>query len=64
MNAFVDSDACIACELCVEICPSVFQMSEDGDTAEVVVDVVAADDESDAEEAMDSCPTEAITLED
>ena len=64
MKAFVDPDACIACELCVEICPSVFHMSEDGDTAEAIVDVVPADDEDTAEEAMDSCPTEAITLED
>lgn len=64
MKAMIDQDGCIACELCCEICPSVFRMTEDGDVAEVYVDEVAADDEADAEEARDSCPVEVISLED
>lgn len=64
MKAFIDHDGCIACELCTEICPSVFRMSEDGDYAEVYVDEVAEDDVNDAEDARDSCPTEVISLED
>lgn len=64
MKAFIDHDGCIACELCTEICPSVFQMSEEGDHAEVYVDQVPDADIADAEDARDSCPTEVITLED
>lgn len=64
MKAFIDQDGCIACELCTEICPSVFRMTEDGDVAEVYVDQVPESDLADAEEARDSCPTEVISLED
>lgn len=64
MKAFIDHDGCIACELCVEICPNVFRMSEDGDYAEVYVDEVDEDDVDSAEDARDSCPTEVISLED
>lgn len=63
MKAFIE-DGCIACELCTEICPSVFQMAEDGDVAEVYVDEVPKEDEADAEDARDSCPVEVISLED
>ena len=63
MKAFIDHDGCIACELCTEICPSVFQMHEDGDYAEVYVDEVPEEDIADAEDARDSCPTEVISLE-
>ncbi len=64
MKAFIDHDGCIACELCVEICPNVFQMHEDGDYAEVIVDEVDEEDLADAEDARDSCPVEVISLED
>jgi ferredoxin len=52
------NEECIGCETCVELCPEVFQMNEETEKA-----VVIAPD-SDAEcvdEAIDSCPVEAIT---
>lgn len=64
MKAYVDQDGCIACELCVEICPSVFRMTDDGDSAEAYVDEVAKEDVADAEDARDSCPVDVISLED
>ena len=64
MKAVIDQDGCIGCELCTEICPSVFRMTDDGDVAEVYVDEVPSGDEADAEDARDSCPVEVISLED
>lgn len=61
MKAYIDEDACIGCGACVDICPEVFEM--DGDVAVVkVADILEEYDEK-AEEAADSCPTEAIELD-
>ncbi|MGL5315157.1 MAG: ferredoxin, partial [Peptostreptococcaceae bacterium] len=30
MKAFVDRDTCIGCEACVERCPEVFSMDDEG----------------------------------
>lgn len=62
MKACVDKDGCISCGLCVETCPNVFRMGDDG-TAEAYVDVVASSDEADALEAQDNCPVGVITVE-
>lgn len=62
MKAFIDRSGCIGCELCVEICPKVFRMADDG-LAEVHSDVDDSD-KSAAEEARDSCPVSVISLED
>lgn len=63
MKAYVDRDACIGCELCTTICPEVFEM-DDEQIATVIADPVPEDVESEAEEARDSCPTSAISIED
>ncbi len=58
MSVVIDDDACMGCGACPETCPEVFEMNEDGDLA-----IVTAPD-SDAEcieEAIDSCPAEAIS---
>lgn len=63
MKAVVDRDACISCGLCVTICPEVFEL-DDEDIATVIADPVPAENEAEAQEAADSCPTDAITIED
>jgi ferredoxin len=54
----INEEECMGCEACVETCPDVFEMNDDGDKA-IVKD---ADSTADCvEEAIDSCPAEAIT---
>jgi ferredoxin len=62
MKAHIDRDGCIGCGLCEEICPEVFHLADDG-LAEVIADQVPEDVEDKALEAADSCPTQAITVE-
>ena len=57
------NDGCISCGLCVELCPEVFDMPDDG-KAFPIVDVVPEYQIDCAREAADSCPTESIILED
>lgn len=59
MKATVD-ESCIACELCVSVCPEVFEMG-DG-IAVVKADPVPADAEASAREAAESCPVDAIAI--
>lgn len=58
MKAKVDRDLCIGCGLCVTISPDVFEL-DDEDIAVVISDIV---DET-VEDARDSCPTDAISIE-
>lgn len=62
MKAVVDKDLCIGCELCASICPEVFTMDDDGLAVAIEDELDDALAES-AQEAADSCPTEAITVE-
>ncbi len=55
----VDPDLCIACGLCADICPEVFEM---GDTSATVKKDADYEVEC-CQEAADACPTEAITLD-
>ncbi len=56
----VDEELCIGCELCVQICPEVFEMNTDGKSiVKAGVDV----NTDCVEEAIDSCPTSAIIKE-
>ncbi len=60
MGVVIDPDECIGCESCVEICPDVFEMDDDGEKAIVI----NADATSDCvEEAIETCPNEAISKE-
>jgi ferredoxin len=63
VKATVD-DSCIACGLCVDVCPEVFKMSESDDLAEVIVDEVPEVDQSSCREAAEGCPVDAIELTD
>ncbi len=60
MKASVTED-CVACELCVETCPEVFQMGEE--FAEVMEDEIPPEHMDAVEEAAEICPTEAIIIE-
>lgn len=62
MRAIIDSDGCIACGLCVETCPKVFRMSDDG-YAEVYVETIPVQEEDGAMEAQNNCPVSVITVE-
>lgn len=61
MKVSIDREDCISCELCVETCPSVFRMAEDG-LAEVYGPVDAAN-EAAATEAAENCPVSIIHLD-
>jgi len=61
MKAKVDPDLCTGCELCVDTAPDVFEMS--GDVATAKVEVVPTVAEDAAKEAAESCPAEAISIE-
>jgi len=60
MKATVD-ESCVACGLCVDTCPAVFEMADD--IARVIADPVPPDEEASCREAADACPVDAITLE-
>lgn len=62
MKPSVDKETCIGCGLCPSICPSVFEMKDDG-KAEAIVDDVSGSDLDDAKQAEASCPVNAITVE-
>lgn len=62
MKAAVDRDLCTGCGLCPQLCPEVFEM--DGDTAQVKGAVVPMEAAAACRETAESCPVEAISLED
>lgn len=59
MRVEVDPDLCISCGVCIETCPDVFEWDEE-EKAQAVEDELNDDLEECAQEALDSCPTEAI----
>lgn len=59
MKAIVQ-EGCIACGMCVSICPDVFHMGDE--SAEVHADVTEVNEEE-AKEARDSCPVSVIDIE-
>lgn len=61
MKVRIDRDGCISCGLCVQICPEVFRIADDG-----LAEVYHEPDEAMAElvrEAADSCPVSVIHVE-
>ena len=54
----VDQDECIGCGTCEGICPEVFQLNEETGTSQVINPEGGPEDL--IEEAIDSCPVEAI----
>ncbi|MGB9802182.1 ferredoxin [Desulfofundulus sp.] len=60
MRVEVDQDLCISCGTCVDTCPEVFEWNDE-DKAHVIVDEVPPELEDQAHEAVESCPTNAIS---
>lgn len=59
MKMEVDQDLCISCGACVDTCPEVFDWNSD-DKANVTVAEIPSEQEDQAQEAMEGCPTSAI----
>ncbi|HMK47059.1 MAG TPA: ferredoxin [Methanocella sp.] len=58
----IDKELCISCGNCVDICPDVFNW--DVDDKAIVVDAGGCGTKCpDCQEAADSCPTNAITIQ-
>ncbi|MGM9612107.1 MAG: ferredoxin [Butyricicoccus sp.] len=60
MKAFVSS-ACIGCGLCESVCADVFHLTDSGQ-AEAIAGEVPPESETDARDARDGCPVDAIDL--
>lgn len=60
-RVIIDTDECIGCESCVELCSEVFAFNEDEEKAEVILPEGGPEDC--IEEAMGSCPVECIHWE-
>ena len=61
MKVRVDADICIGCESCVDICPEIFEMSDD--IAITKMDTVPADLQDSCSEAADICAVDAIFID-
>jgi len=61
MKAVVDQELCTGCGVCADTCPEVFVL--DDDTARVIVNKVPEAAEESCREAAESCPVDAITIE-
>jgi ferredoxin len=63
MKVLIDVDLCTGCGLCEETCPDIFKLNEDDDVAEITKTDYDENDEECLEEAIETCPTEAILTE-
>jgi ferredoxin len=61
MKVRVNEEACVGDETCVEICPEIFEMQ--GDVAVAKMEEVPEELEGTCREAAESCPVEAIVIE-
>jgi len=61
MKVKVDPELCTGDEICVQECPEVFEMQ--GDKAVVIMDEIPDNLKDSVREAADSCPSEAIFIE-
>ena len=59
MQVKVDPEECIACGLCISLAPDVYDWDDEGKAKAIEGDVPEEQKEV-AEEALESCPTEAI----
>lgn len=62
MTVKVKRDACIGCGACAAICDSVFEIDDEG-ISTVVDENVSEENQEEVQDAVDSCPTGAIKVE-
>lgn len=62
MIVCVDPELCTGCGPCVDICPEVFELNDEGISV-VKVKEVPAELQQACREAVESCPPEAISIE-
>lgn len=60
MRITIDPEACTGCGVCESLCPEVFQVQED-EKAHVLAPEGC--ESCDCQEAVDSCPAQAISIE-
>ncbi len=58
MTIKVDQNLCVGCGMCVNACPQVFKLNQDGKS-----EVISQDNIKCAKEAADICPVNAISVE-
>ncbi|HEY5562367.1 MAG TPA: ferredoxin [Clostridiaceae bacterium] len=61
MKASVDQEGCIGCELCTDVCPSVFSMNDEG-KAQAIDEDIPSGNKDEAQEASDGCPVSVIDI--
>lgn len=62
MKACVDKELCIGCGLCASIAPEVYSIEDDGKA--IAIEAEIEDSQiADAEDAANSCPVAAISIE-
>ena len=61
MKVRVDQELCDGDEICIQVCPDIFEMEKD--KAKAKMSEVPKELESCCREAADSCPVEAIIIE-
>lgn len=60
-KVYIETEECIGCETCVELCPEAFAFDEE--TEKAVVILAEGGPEDCIDEAIDTCPVECIHWE-
>ena len=60
MGLKINTDACIGCGVCMQVCPDVFKLDEEEGKGTVVVVNYPEEDKECVQEAIESCPIGCI----